>query len=100
MNQSQILLAPVVSEKSTEAQAARKYTFRVNLKANKIEIAKAVEEAYGVTVEAVNIIPVAKKIRRVGRTKVITKRPMARKAVVTLKPKPTFDLDKLKTSEK
>ena len=99
MNQSDILLAPVVSEKSTAAQADRKYTFRVNLKANKIEVAKAVEEAYGVKVDSVNIIPVAKKVRKAGRSRVITKRSTARKAIVTLKPKQTLDFNKVKTEK-
>ena len=99
MDLSNILIAPVVSEKSTTAQANRKYSFRVHLKANKIEIAKAVTKTYGVKVKTVNIIPVKEKIRLVGRSRTIRKRPTAKKAIVTLGAKQTLDFNKVKTDK-
>ena len=97
MDLSNILIAPVVTEKSTSAQAARKYIFRVHLNANKVQIAKAVEAGYGSKVQAVNIIPVGKKVRLAGRGREITKRPAYKKAIVTLEPKQTLDFNKVKT---
>ena len=43
-----IILAPIITEKSMAATAMKKYTFRVEMNANKIQIAKAVEEIFGV----------------------------------------------------
>ena len=99
MDLTKVLLSPVVTEKSTRIQENRKYTFLVHLKANKIEIAQAVEDAYGAKVDSVNIVPVLKKIRLVGRGREITKRPAARKAIVTLKPKQTLDFNKIKAAK-
>lgn len=96
MNISNILKSPVVTEKSTKAQEKRKYTFLVDLKANKIEVKNAVEKMYGTKVDSVNIIPVASKVRLVGRGREITKRHNAKKAIVTLKPKQTLDFNKIK----
>lgn len=99
MELTKVLISPVVTEKSTGAQENRKYSFLVHLNTNKIEVLKAVEEAYGVKVQSVNIIPVRKKTRLVGRGREITKRHAAKKAVVTLKPKQTIDFNKVKTTK-
>lgn len=99
MEVSIVLKSPVVTEKSTKAQEKRKYTFLVHLKANKIEVKNAVEKMYGAKVDSVNIIPVASKVRLVGRGREITKRHNAKKAIVTLKPKQTLDFNKIKTSK-
>ena len=98
MELTQVLLSPMVTEKSTNAQANRKYTFLVHLNTNKVEVRHAVESAYGVKVLSVNIIPVLKKTRLVGRGRTLTKRPAGRKAVVTLAPKESIDFNKIKTS--
>jgi len=97
MEFSYVLIAPVVTEKSTKAQAARKYTFLVHQDANKKEVQNAVETAYGVKVKAVHIIPVLKKTRAAGKGR-ITKRPTSRKAIVTLAPKQSIDFNKIKVS--
>ena len=99
MHLTHILIAPVVTEKSATAHSQSKYTFRVHSRATKIDVANAVKLAYGVEVAAVNIIPVQKKVRMAGRGKIITKRPAARKAIVTLKAKQTIDFNKLQTSK-
>jgi large subunit ribosomal protein L23 len=60
-----ILIQPVISEKSMEAvEAERKYHFKVSPKANKVEIARAVEAIFNVRVESVNTLNVHGKARR------------------------------------
>lgn len=63
----EIILAPVVTEKSNDGLQAGKYTFRVNKKATKIDIKNAVEKLFEVKVLNVNTITVKGKEKRVGR---------------------------------
>ncbi len=77
-----IILAPVVTEKSVSVLSEKKYTFRVAKKANKIEIAKAIEEIFGVKVDKVNTISMKGHLRRQGRSEGYTSD--WKKAVVTL----------------
>ena len=71
-----ILVKPVITEKTTMMMSDGKYTFKVSLHANKIEIRKAVEAVFGVKVKSVNTI------RMTG--KYSGKRPDYKKAIVTL----------------
>ena len=82
MNARDIILAPVITEKSVAALGDKKYTFRVAKDANKIEIAKAIEEIFGVKVAKVNTISMKGKKRRMGRFEGYTSD--WKKAVVTL----------------
>ena len=66
MNARDIILAPVVTEKAVAALQQKKYTFRVAKGANKIEIAKAVEEIFGVKVIRVTTTTVRGKAKRTG----------------------------------
>jgi large subunit ribosomal protein L23 len=59
-----IIIRPVVSERSTELMEQRKYTFEVALDANKVEIAKAVESIFKVKVASVNTMRVFGKLKR------------------------------------
>ena len=77
-----IIIAPVITEKSMSVIADKKYTFKVAKDANKIEIANAVEEIFKVKVAKVNTISVRGKARRMGRYEGYT--PSWKKAVVTL----------------
>lgn len=78
-----IILKPVVTEESMLATAMKKYTFIVDKKANKIEIAKAVEELFdGAKVAKVNTMNVKGHLRRYGRFEGY--KPSYKKAVVTL----------------
>ena len=62
MKLTEVLIKPIVTEKSNKlSDAKRTYAFRVNRKANKLEIKKAIEEFYGVTVTEVNTIVVPGK---------------------------------------
>ena len=77
-----IILRPVITENSMDGIADRKYTFEVAKDANKIEIAKAVEELFGVKVSKVNTINVDGKLRRYGRFEGYT--ASRKKAIFTL----------------
>ena len=84
MDARDIILAPVVTEKVVAGLAMKKYTFRVDMNANKIQIAQAVEEIFGVKVAKVNTIHMKGHLRRMGRNEGYTSD--WKKAVVTLKP--------------
>ena len=77
-----IILAPVITEKSMYGVAEKKYTFKVANDANKIEIAQAVEELFGVSVSKVNTVSVRGRFKRMGRNEGY--RPDWKKAIVTL----------------
>ena len=77
-----IILSPVITEQSTDMMAERKYTIKVKLDANKIQIAKAIEEIFGVSVEKVTTIRMDGKLKRMGRND--GRRPAYKKAVVKL----------------
>ena len=77
-----IIIRPIITEESMKGTADRKYTFQVAKDANKIEIAKAVEELFGVEVCKVNTISVRGKFRRQGRVGGFT--ASSKKAIVTL----------------
>ena len=78
-----IIIAPVITEKSMSGSADKKYTFKVDRNANKIEIAAAVEELFKVKVAKVNTISVRGQARRMGRYSGYT--AAWKKAIVTLK---------------
>jgi large subunit ribosomal protein L23 len=91
MDYTKILLKPVVTEKATLLREnASQIAFFVDSKANKIEIGKAVEEAFKVKVESVNVVTVKPRERkRQGRVK--GRIPGYRKAYVTLTPGEKID---------
>ena len=84
-----IILAPVVTEKTTEQMEANAYTFIVAENANKIEIGKAVEKLWDVTVQDVRTMRYAGKVKRaflgrMARNYEKGRRPSFKKAVVQL----------------
>ncbi len=86
MNQYDIVLRPIVTEKSSLAkEAGNQYVFEVARDANKIEIAKAVEQLFKVKVLSVQVMNMEGKKRRLGRFS--GKRPDWRKAIVKISPK-------------
>jgi len=83
----QILKKPLVTEKMTALNEKGKYAFEVAKTANKVEIKKAVEKLYGVTVEKVSTMRVQGKLK-VKNTKagvVSGRKPSYKKAIVSLK---------------
>lgn len=81
-----IIIAPVVTEKSNDEIQFGKYTFKVNKKATKVDISRAVEKLFGVKVLNVNTITVRGKQKRVGRS--IGKTSDWKKAIVTIDTNP------------
>ena len=90
MNKFDVLIRPVITEKTTLLMQENKYTFQVPLNANKVEIRKAVESIFNVKVEKVATIRVLGKTKRMGRT--MGKRSDYKKAIVTLKAGETIEL--------
>ncbi len=78
-----VIIRPVLSEKSMDGIEDKVYTFEVAKSANKTEIRQAVEAVFDVKVEKVNTIRTMGKIKRQGRTSGRT--PEVKKAIVTLK---------------
>ena len=82
-----IIIAPIVTEKSNDGLQEGKYTFKVNKKATKVDIARAVEKLFEVKVLKVNTINVNGKAKRVGRS---TGRTSDwKKAIVTIDTNPS-----------
>ncbi len=77
-----IIKRPVITERSTDLMAEKKYTFDVDVKANKTEVKDAIEQIFGVKVEQVNIMNYKGKFKRMGRHSGYTNR--RRKAIVKL----------------
>ena len=77
-----IIIKPIITEASMMGVAFKKYTFKVAADANKVEIAKAVEELFGVKVAKVNTLTVNGKMRRYGRFEGY--KASWKKAIVTL----------------
>ena len=89
MEARDILIKPIITEKTTSLSQEGKYTFRVPLSATKIQIRQAVEEVFKVKVQAVNTMRYEGKVKRLGRTQ--GRRSDWKKAVVTLKPGDTIE---------
>lgn len=79
-----VVLRPIMTERSMEQQALGKYTFQVHPKANKIQVRNAIEKLFKVRVVKVNALTMRGKMRRFGRS--IGKTSDWKKVVVTLKP--------------
>lgn len=90
MEARDILIRPIVTEKSTALMEQGKYTFRVPLAATKIQIRQAVEQIFKVKVQAVNTMRYEGKLKRMGRTQ--GRRSDWKKAVVTLNPGEAIEL--------
>ena len=83
LTSQQILLSPVVSEKSYAGIADGRYTFKVHPDAHRTQVRQAVEQLFGVHVERVNIVKVQPKPKRRGLFKGV--RPGWKKAIVQLR---------------
>ena len=77
-----IIIRPVLTEKSYDGMADKKYAFEVAIGANKTEIKKAIETIFDVKVESVNTMRIEGKLKRQGRTQ--GRRPERKKAYVKL----------------
>ena len=86
----EIIKAPVITEKCEIAREAGKFTFKVDPRANKLEIKEAIEKIFNVKVTSIRTLNVKPKKRRVGRYTGLTNR--TKKAIVTLAEGQTIDL--------
>ncbi len=77
-----IIKRPIITERSMDLVADKKYTFEVDVKANKTEVKDAIEKIFDVKVEKVNIMNYKGKLKRVGRFSGLTNR--RKKAIVKL----------------
>ena len=95
MKLSEVLVKPILTEKANSQQdKLRRYAFRVNRKANKLEIKKAVEDFYGVTVIDVNtsVVPGKNKTRFTKAGYVQGRKPAYKKAMITVAEGESIDL--------
>jgi large subunit ribosomal protein L23 len=90
LHPNEVLLAPVVSEKSYSLIADRKYSFKVHKDAHKTQVRQAVEELFGVHVENVNISHVRPKPKRRGAIR--GTKPGWKKAIVQLREGDTIEI--------
>lgn len=95
MKLSEVLVKPILTEKAnSEQESRRRFVFRVSRKANKLEIKKAVEEFYGVTVTNVNtlVVPGKNKTRFTKAGYIQGRKSAYKKATVTVAEGETIDL--------
>ncbi len=95
MKPTEVLVKPILTEKANAQQEKlRKYAFKVNRKANKLEIKKAVEDFYGVSVVDVNtaVIPGKNKTRYTKAGFIQGQKPAFKKALVTVAEGESIDL--------
>lgn len=95
MKLSEVLIKPILTEKANgQQETLRRYAFKVSRKANKLEIKKAVEEFYGVSVVDVNtsVVPGKNKTRYTKKGYVKGVKPAFKKAMVTVAEGETIDL--------
>ncbi|SMB84001.1 LSU ribosomal protein L23P [Desulfonispora thiosulfatigenes DSM 11270] len=90
LNSRDIIVKPIVTEKSMGVMEENKYTFKVAKKANKIDIKKAVEDIFKVKVLDVKTMNVKGKVKRVGRS--LGRTSDWKKAIVTLKDGDTIEI--------
>jgi len=90
LHPAQVLLRPVISEKSYEQITQNRYTFKVHPDAHKTQIRQAVEELFEVKVVGVNIVKVQPKPKRRGLTR--GTKPGWKKAIVELKAGDTIEI--------
>jgi large subunit ribosomal protein L23 len=82
MNSNDIIIRPIISEKTTELMEQQKYVFQVARDANKLTVKQALKDLFNVTPEKVNILNVRGKNRRLRYR--VGKRAAWKKAIVTL----------------
>ena len=82
MTAEQIIIRPVLTEKSNDGIVAKRYVLMVDVRADKKQVKAAVESVFGVQVESVNVVNVRGKLKRQGRTQGYTSK--GKKAYVKL----------------
>jgi large subunit ribosomal protein L23 len=93
---SNTIIRSLTTEKSSNLQATKIYTFEINKRSTKTDVKHAIKELYGVDVKKVKIIITPMKTRLVKGGNKMVKRPLSKKAILTLKDKKTIDPNKIK----
>ena len=93
MKITDIIIRPVVTEKATRLEQAMTYMFYVNPVASKVDVKNAIKTLYGHEVASVKMLRTPVKTR-VMRKSLVNKRPMMKKAMITLKGKKKLDITK------
>ena len=95
MKLSEVLIKPILTEKANgQQETLHRYAFKVARKANKLEIKKAIEQFYGVQVEAVNttVVPSKLKSKYTKAGYIVGRKPAKKKAIVTVAEGETIDI--------
>jgi large subunit ribosomal protein L23 len=100
MNEYEVIKKALTTEKSSKLQENGQYSFIVSRRATKIDVKKAVKKIYGADAKEVKMMLTPPKSRLVARGRMWTKRPIQKKALVTLKDGKTLDLHKLASEKK
>ena len=90
-----VILKPLITEKSAIDQTKGVYSFLINRTSTKIDVKKAIEQIYGKKVKSVTTQLQPRKVRIVGRGRVLTKRDFQKVAKVTLVGKESIDVNKV-----
>lgn len=99
MRTDSVILQPIITEKSVADEAQNKKTFWVNKLATKSDIVAALVDFYRLKpedIKKVNVINLPAKFRAVGRGRTLTRRPEAKKAIVTLQAGKKLDYNAFK----
>jgi large subunit ribosomal protein L23 len=99
MNAHQIILKPLVSEKGTQLESIKTYSFLVAKKATKVDVKNAIKAIFGADAEEVRIVITPSKSKQVRKGPAM-KRSELKKAYVTLKNRAKLDLTKLSKEAK
>ncbi len=94
INKEKVLISPITTEKTTSLK--NKAVFKIDPKATKEDVKKAVKEFYGIDVIAVNIVNLPAKLRLVGKGRPVRKRAPSKKAIVSLAEGTTIDFNAFK----
>jgi large subunit ribosomal protein L23 len=95
LHYTEVLVRPIITEKSTDLTPLGQYVFEVAMNANKKQIKDAVERAFNVEVESVNtqiVKPKKRRVYRARRSPIYGRIGAMKKAVVTLAPGDTIDI--------
>jgi len=90
------IIRTITTEKSSRNQEKKLYTFEVGKSATKTDVKKAIKEMYGAEAGKVKIMIMPRKTRAMAKGRIWTKRPVMKKAIVSLKGKKTIDPNKIK----
>jgi large subunit ribosomal protein L23 len=96
MTDLNVIIRPVVTEKSSLKNAEGKYVFEVKKSARKTTIKRVFEEMYGVKAVDIKTHIIQHKLRVLGRNRILTKRPVTKRAIISVAKGKTIDQFKIK----